>query len=208
MSVAIIDYGAGNLRSVRGALKSLGADSEVVADPSDLTRFDLLILPGVGAFGEAIDRLRDAGWIEALRAAVGADGKRLLGVCLGMQLLAKTSAEYGRHEGLGFLEGDVVGLRDLGCDDRVPHVGWNALSLDQPEHAVFNGLKDGVDVYFVHSYALRTAAKSQVLASAEYGSRFPAVIGGGRVIGMQFHPEKSSTPGLTLLKNVLERWTC
>ncbi len=208
MNIAIIDYGAGNLRSVSGALKALGAQSEIVSDPGDLARFGLLILPGVGAFGEAMERLHATGWTEALHRCVGTEGKRLLGICLGMQLLARSSTEYGSHDGLGFLDGEVVSLRDLGCTQRVPHVGWNALSLDQPDHAVFTGLDDGVDVYFVHSFALKTSAPQQVLASAEYGVRFPAVIGEDRVLGMQFHPEKSSKPGLSLLSNVLERWAC
>lgn len=198
--VAIIDYGMGNLRSVSNALHSLECPHEVVSDPADIGRADKAIVPGVGAFQEAIENLTDRGLRAALEGHL-ARGKAILGVCLGMQLFFTESSEDGCHEGLGWIPGTVKRLEEReGL--KVPHMGWNSLKLVS-DNPLLNGVASESDVYFVHSYVGSCDDGSNVLATTRHGIDFPSIVARDNVYGMQFHPEKSQQVGIRLLKNFL-----
>ena len=200
MAVAIIDYGAGNLHSVRNAFAHIGADVITASDPSELGSADKLVLPGVGAFGAGIDALRARGFEQPIKEAV-ARGVPLLGICLGMQFLFESSDELGTHRGLGLLPGRVT--RFPASALKVPHMGWNQLTIAR-EHPLLRGLPDGTYAYFVHSYYVAPADPAVVLARTGYGIEFASVVGQGNVTGIQCHPEKSQQAGLRILKNFVE----
>ncbi len=195
--ITIIDYGMGNLRNVQKALEYVGVAAEISARPADVRAADGLILPGVGAFGDAMDNLRAARLVEPIRRQVRA-GKPLLGICLGLQLLFQESEEMGRHEGLGLLPGRVVRFAE---GLKVPHIGWNQLALRRDAGALLAGIADGSYAYFVHSFYALPTDPSCLLASTRYGIEFASVVGKGNVFGAQPHPEKSQEVGLRLLKN-------
>jgi glutamine amidotransferase len=195
--IAVVDYGAGNLVSIRNALTLLGAEPEVALAPEDLRDVRVIVVPGVGASGPAMERLDRAGLSDAIRGAV-ADGAWLVGICLGLQLLFETSEEDGARM-LGLLEGPVVPIADA---PRLPHIGWNQLEQVR-SHPLLEGVPDGAPAYFVHSYVARPADPGIVIAETEHGSRFPSVVVRDRVIGFQPHPERSGADGLRLLRNTL-----
>lgn len=195
--IGVLDVGIGNQGSLRNAVYNLGHDWTTVTTPADLAAVTHLILPGVGAFPEAMRRLGVAGLISPLRD-YAASGRPLLGICLGMQLFADSSDELGGAVGLGFIPGRVVRLR--GDNVRVPHMGWNDITFVK-HHPVTLNLKSGVDFYFVHSYRYVCAEDDAVFGITEHGEKFPAAIGRENVVGVQFHPEKSQTNGLALLDN-------
>jgi glutamine amidotransferase len=201
--ITMIDYGGSNLRSVQKALEAVGADVRVTADPDEVRRAAKLVLPGVGAFGAGMAALRARGLDAATREAVD-QGAPLLGICLGMQFLFDASDEMGRHTGLGLIPGSVTRFpADLRAGDRplkVPHVGWNEIDHDAT-HPLLAGVAPGAHAYFVHSYVCVPADPSDVLARADYGGPFTAIVGRGRVLGIQFHPEKSQRVGLRILSN-------
>ena len=194
--IAIVDYGVGNLRSVERACLRVGAEARIIASPDELRWARGAILPGVGAFGDGMARLRAAGWPPVLQAWA-AEGRPLLGICLGMQLLFDESEEMGRHRGLGLLPGRV--LRFTG-GLKVPHVGWNQV---QPlcEHPLLAGVPAGAYAYFVHSYYVEPADPALILATTDYGGPYASVVGRGNILGLQFHPEKSQEVGLRMLAN-------
>jgi glutamine amidotransferase len=194
--IAIVDYGVGNLRSVQKALERVGATAVVSGDPATLDAAQGVVLPGVGAFGDGMASLRARGLIEPLLRQVE-NGKPLLGICLGMQLLFEESEEMGRHRGLGLLPGRVVRFPDGAL--KVPHVGWNR--LDAPQGELLAGVADGAYAYFVHSYYVLPDPPVGVLATTEYGVEFASVVSRERLWGAQFHPEKSQEVGLRLLRN-------
>ena len=200
--VAVIDYGVGNLFSLRRSLEAVGAEAAVTADEKVIARADRLILPGVGAFGDAADKLRTAGLDRVLLEQAGA-GKYILGICLGMQLLFDRSFEFGEHAGLGLIAGDVVDMTPVvPAGYKVPHIGWNALHFTRP-HPLFRYIKEGDCVYFVHSfYADR--CEEAVIATAEYGPALTAAAARDNVLGCQFHPEKSGPVGLAILRAFCE----
>ena len=198
--IAIVDYGAGNLRSVELALARLGVHTRVTADPDMLALADGLILPGVGAFSDAMAALGRSGTIPAVLEAVGA-GRPLLGICLGMQLLLDGSEEGPGVPGLGLIPGEVRRLP--GCGLKIPHMGWNSLTPAKPS-PLFKGLPEEPYVYFVHSYACKAADPADVLAVTGYGVPFHAAVQRGRILGFQFHPEKSGDVGQKLLANFVE----
>ncbi|OMF98239.1 imidazole glycerol phosphate synthase subunit HisH [Paenibacillus sp. FSL R7-0337] len=200
MAVAIVDYGMGNLHSVSKAVERLGYTSLVTSEAAEILAADSVILPGVGAFGDAMEHLRESGMDDVVRAAASA-GQPVLGICLGMQLLFSSSEEHGEHKGLELLPGAVVRFapRD---GYKVPHMGWNKLSFRQPESPLLAGLTEG-HVYFVHSYHV-LAADSDLLAVTDYGHPVTAIVARGNVYGMQFHPEKSGELGIKLLGNFLQ----
>jgi glutamine amidotransferase len=206
MNVAIVNYGMGNLASVHKAVETVGHVPAIVEDPGQLGTFDSIILPGVGAFGEGMERLENGGWTTPLRTAVEA-GKPLLGICLGMQFLAERGTEGEERPGLGFIPGEIVSLRELGCQERVPHVGWNETRTHKAD-PLMEGLPESADYYYVHSYAFRPTRPEDVVATVDYGCDVTAIVRGGRVWGTQFHPEKSSKAGLQLLRNFIERSAC
>jgi imidazole glycerol-phosphate synthase subunit HisH len=193
--IAIVDYGIGNLGSASKAFRHVGAEAVLSGDPAVLRTADTLVLPGDGAFGAAMDELRQRDLLPVLQEAV-AQGRTLLGICVGMQLLFDHSEEHGSHRGLGLLPGRV---RRFKGDLPVPHMGWNRLRRRQP-HPLLEGLEDGSHVYFVHSYYCE-AKPDVVIATSDYGADFAAIVGRGNVIGVQFHPEKSQGVGLRMIDN-------
>ena len=196
--IAVIDYGVGNLFSLAASLKYTGAESVVTADERVISRADSVILPGVGAFADAREKLVSAGLVPVLDRHVRA-GKPLLGICLGMQLMFERSYEYGEHKGLGIVKGEVRPLRERISGLKIPHMGWNALRFTKHSE-IFEGLKDGDYVYFVHSYYGKCADDSMI-ASTDYGFDVTAAVQRGNVFGVQFHPEKSGDVGLKILNN-------
>lgn len=212
--IGIIDYGRGNLRSVEKGLTQVGFASRILTAPSELDEVQGVILPGVGAFADAMHSLNERGWVWPLREYAGS-GQPLLGICLGMQVLFEVGEEHGEHYGLGLLPGRVVKFPP---GRKVPHMGWNELQLEQSD-SLLKEIPPEAYFYFVHSYYVQPAAHSAmnrkgsmdrtgnsiVLATSDYGGKFPAVVGVGNVWGVQFHPEKSGTWGLKLLGNFGER---
>ena len=197
--IGIIDYGVGNLFSLRSSFAAIGAEAFVSGDAAELAKADRLVLPGVGAFGDAAEKLRRSG-LDIFVKEQAAAGKPLLGICLGMQLLFEKSYEYGEHEGLGLLKGQVVGMAGkLPADLKIPHMGWNALSLTKPARL----LKDGSYVYFVHSFYAENCDAS-LAAVTDYGIPITAAVEQGNIFGCQFHPEKSGNVGLEILKKFCE----
>lgn len=199
--IAIVDYGAGNLRSVTNSLRHVGADVYVTDDPTKLADAAKIVLPGVGAFGAGMAALRTSGFIEPILREAEA-GKPLIGICLGMQYLFDESEEMGIHPGLGLLPGRVVKFTDAAVP-RIPHIGWNQLHL-QREHPLLAGVADGDYAYFVHSYYVAPASDDVVLASTDYGLQYASIVGKDNMVGIQCHPEKSQAVGLRFLQNFVE----
>ncbi len=200
--IAILDYGVGNLFSLRSSLEFIGQQVIITADKDVIRRADKLILPGVGAFADAAKKLRDSGLDEVLREEA-ARGKDIMGICLGMQMLFEKSYEFGEHDGLGLLKGAVVPMQGvIPAELKIPHIGWNELHFDK-SHRLFRYLKEGDCVYFVHSYFATDCADS-VIATAEYGKELTAAVAKGNVMGCQFHPEKSGEVGLNILRAFCE----
>lgn len=212
MKVGVIDYGVGNLGSVMRALEELRVAPVLINRAIDMHATDCLILPGVGNFADCVRLLSEGGWIDALRQEVQGYERPLLGVCVGMQLLADASTEGAEANqaipGLGFIPGRVEHLRMLGCGLRVPHVGWNGITVATPADHLFAGIPDGTDFYFVHSFAFAAQDPGDVLATTDYGVPVTAAVRRGRVWGTQFHPEKSSRAGFRLLRNFIEGPAC
>ncbi len=201
--VAIVDYGVGNLFSLCSSLVAIGADAVVTADPETLRTADKIILPGVGAFGDAAKKLRDSG-LATVVVEEANKGKPILGICLGMQLLLEKSFEYGEHEGLGLIKGEIRPIADvIPAELKIPHIGWNALHFGENKHPLFRYLKEGDCVYFVHSF-YGTNCDGAVIATAEYGAPLTAAVASGNVCGCQFHPEKSGRVGLDILRAFCE----
>lgn len=207
MKVAVVDYGMGNLGSVRRALSELGADVLVAERPGLLRDVDRFVLPGVGSFADGIAHLNHFGWVGEIHRQVVECGKPFLGICLGMQLLATKGAEGGDTTGLGLIDGEVQRLDVLGCAARIPHVGWNSITLNGA-NPLFAGVPNNTDFYFVHSYAFRPLRELDVVAYTDYGISLPAAIAKDHIFGTQFHPEKSSTAGLQVLRNFMEFASC
>ena len=196
--IAIIDYDAGNLKSVEKALQSIGEDTIVSRDREEILRADKVILPGVGSFGDAMQKLRDYKLDEVIKE-VTESGKPFLGICLGLQLLFERSEETPGVEGLGILKGEILRIPDHeGL--KIPHMGWNSLDI-KPEARLFKGFEGNPYVYFVHSYYLKAADEGIVAATTEYTTHIHASVESGNVFACQFHPEKSSDVGLKILKN-------
>lgn len=200
--VGIVDYGMGNLVSVAGAVEFLGHMPMITHDRAELHRAGFLILPGVGAFPDAMRNLRERGLVDTLQALVRERGRPLLGICLGAQLLARESEEFGLHPGLGWLDATVSRLRPAGAAIRVPHVGWNGIAKRR-DGALLRGIPDDALFYYVHSYCIADAPDEAVLGDCDYGNRFAAVLESGNVFATQFHPEKSQQHGLAVLRNFL-----
>lgn len=200
MTIAIVDYGMGNLHSVSKAVERLGYTALVTGNEQEILGASGVILPGVGAFGDAMQHLRETK-LDTVVKQVSENGIPLLGICLGMQLLFSRSEEYGNHEGLGILPGDVVRFEER-AEYKVPHMGWNELEFKQQDSPLFDGLEEG-HVYFVHSYHVKPEVESNLLAVTDYGYPVTAIVGQGSVYGMQFHPEKSGELGMQLLNNFL-----
>ena len=200
--IAIVDYGVGNLFSLNSSLQMIGAESIVTADEAVLRSADKILLPGVGAFEDAVRKLRDSGLADLLKE-LAASGKPLLGICLGMQMLFEKSYEYGEHEGRGLIPGNVRPIREvIPTEYKIPHIGWNGLHFRQ-KNPLFKYVKEGDCVYFVHSF-YAADCDDYVVATAEYGAELTAAVARGNVYGCQFHPEKSGNVGLSILKAFAE----
>lgn len=207
--VALIDYGSGNLRSAEKALAraadqgATGHQIIVTADPDVVASAERIVLPGVGAFADCMAGLKALpGMIAAMNEAVLNKGRPFLGICVGMQLLAKVGREFGDTPGLGWIDGEVVRLSPSDASLKIPHMGWNGLSFAR-EHALTRNIAPGAHAYFVHSFEMRLADDADVIARTDYGGPVNAIVGRGNIAGTQFHPEKSQTVGLTLLENFL-----
>ena len=200
--IAIVDYGVGNLFSLRSSLDAIGEEAVVTSDADVLRSADRIILPGVGAFEDAARKLRESG-LATLLKELAAAGKPLMGICLGMQMLFEKSYEYGEHEGLGLIPGQVRPIRDVIPETyKIPHIGWNALTF-RGDHPLFSKIREGDCVYFVHSF-YAADCDDAVIATAEYGAPLTAAVARGNVCGCQFHPEKSGSVGLAILKAFAE----
>ena len=202
--IAIIDYGVGNLFSLCSSLKSIGAEAVVTPDPAVIRAADRIILPGVGAFADAAEKLRATG-LDRVLLEEAANGKKIMGICLGMQMLFEESHEYGIHKGLGLIPGRVVPMAGYIPEGlKIPHIGWNPLILKgESKHPLLKYVEEGDCVYFVHSY-FATDCTESVIATAEYGRELTAAVAKDNVMGCQFHPEKSGKVGLSILKAFCE----
>lgn len=197
--IAIVDYGVGNLFSLKSSFAHIGQDAVVTSDLSVLQQADRIILPGVGAFSDAIAKLRQSG-LDRIVCEQALSGKPVLGICLGMQMLFEKSFEYGEHTGLGLLPGNVVPMKGvIPSDLQVPHIGWNALKFTQQTCPLFRYIQEGDCVYFVHSYYVSDCSDS-LAATTEYGAELTAAVAKGNIYGCQFHPEKSGPVGLNILR--------
>ena len=201
--IAIIDYGVGNLFSLKSSFAAIGQEAIVSSDPEELRAADKLILPGVGAFGDAAEKLHSTGLDSVLLEEVK-KGKPLLGICLGMQMLFETSYEYGEHRGLGLLKGAIRPIAEvIPKDYKIPQIGWNALKFEKPDCPLWKYIKEGDYVYFVHSYHA-SGCEDSLAASTEYGGTLTAAVWKDNIYGCQFHPEKSGTVGLNILRAFCE----
>ena len=201
--IAIVDYGVGNLFSLKSSFAAIGGDAFVTSAAQEIRNADKILLPGVGAFEDAALKLRQSGLGQVIREEV-ANGKLLLGICLGMQLLFEKSYEYGEHEGLGLLKGAITPIADvIPADLKIPHMGWNALHFQGEAHPLFGRIREEDCVYFVHSYHA-TGCEDSLIAYAEYGGNITAAAAKKNVMGCQFHPEKSADVGLEILKAFCE----
>ncbi len=201
--IAIVDYGVGNLFSLVSSFRAIGVPAVVTGDKGEIERADKIILPGVGAFGDAVSKLRESGLDKVIINEVK-KGKELLGICLGMQLLFDKSYEYGEHEGLGLIKGNIKPISGvIPSELKIPHIGWNALKFTDKKSKIFKYINDGDFVYFVHSFYGEDCSES-VIATAEYGVSLTAAVGHENIYGCQFHPEKSGEVGLKILKAFCE----
>ena len=201
--IALVDYGVGNLFSLKSSFDAIGESVLVTNKEADLKAADKIILPGVGAFGDAAKKLKDTGLGEIVKAEAKS-GKPLMGICLGMQLLLETGYEYGVYEGLGLIPGEVRPIQDvIPADYKIPHIGWNSLQFVGEPSPIFRYIQEGDCVYFVHSF-YATRCDSSVIATAEYGAPLTAAVSKDNVYGCQFHPEKSGEVGLKILKAFCE----
>lgn len=201
--LVIVDYGVGNLFSLQSSFAFIGKEAIVSGDPDVIAQADRLVLPGVGAFGDAAEKLREKG-IHKLIQKRAAEGVPMMGICLGMQLLFDTSLEYGCHEGLSLIKGTIRPIGEvIGEDLKIPHIGWNALHFYGEKHPIFRYIEEGDHVYFVHSY-YGADCKESLIATTEYGAELTAAVARGNVVGCQFHPEKSGQVGLNILRGFCE----
>ena len=202
--IAIVDYGVGNIFSLHSSFAYIGADAILTGDAKEIERADKIILPGVGAFKDAAAKLRACGLSDIILEQTAA-GKPLLGICLGMQMLLEKSYEYGEHEGLGLIKGNISPIKDvIPAEYKVPHIGWNAIQFpkDKPKNELFKYVNEGEHIYFVHSYHATDC--DDIIATSEYGAELTAAVARDNVYGTQFHPEKSGEVGLNILRAFCE----
>lgn len=201
MKAAVIDYGMGNLLSVNNAIEYLGFDSETISNPNLLSDFDKLILPGVGSFKQCVYNLENKGFVKILNEEVIYKKKPILGICLGMQVMAKKGYEGGEFNGLGWFDANVIKIKPKDKNVKVPNIGWKEINYN--DNVLFKNLKERTELYFVHSYHMKCLNKSDVIATCFYGESITAAINKENIYGTQFHPEKSQDFGLQILENFL-----
>jgi glutamine amidotransferase len=201
--IAIVDYNMGNLASVKNAFAKLGKDTVVESNPEKFKEYDKLILPGVGAFGDAMQHLIERNMVDAIRE-FAVSGKPILGICLGMQLLFESSEEFGKHEGLGIIKGHVSAFDSSKFSEplKVPHMGWNRMFTT--DHALFDGLDENHYLYFVHTFHVTCTKSEDIIGETDYGYKFTSAVAHNNVMGIQPHPEKSHENGLKILKNFIK----
>ena len=202
METAIIDYGMGNLLSVQRAFEKCGSDAIIIDNPLELREAEHIVLPGVGAFPDAMENLNKNGWIEELNLAVKKKEIPLLGICLGMQLLAERGYEVRKCNGLGYIEGEIVRFMPSEMNERIPHVGWNNIEKNL-EIPLLDGIPDNTNFYFVHSYYFKALREENIAAVTHYCGEFPSIVVKDNIVGTQFHPEKSQKAGFKVIKNFL-----
>ena len=201
--IAIVDYNMGNLASVQNAFAKLGKDTVVVSDPTEFGKYDKLVLPGVGAFGDAMEHLRERDMVNAIKE-FAVSGKPMIGICLGMQLLFESSEEFGEHKGLGLIKGHVKAFDESKFSEplKVPHMGWNRMFTQ--EHPLFNGLDENHYLYFVHTFHVTCDDASDIIGETDYGYKFTSAVAHGNIMGIQPHPEKSHENGLKIIENFIK----
>lgn len=209
MNIVIIDYGSGNLRSAAKAFERAASEVSskvrvnVTSDPRLLINASHIVLPGVGAFADCLSGLNALnGMLDALEKSIKNDGKAFLGICVGMQLMARVGKEYGEHEGLGWINSEVIPINPSNSQLKVPHMGWNDLKINMP-HPCLSGILTGDHTYFVHGYHMRCNNEKEVMATVDYGEPVTAVVARDNILGTQFHPEKSQSTGLLFIKNFI-----
>ena len=200
--IAIVDYNMGNLASVQNAFSKLGKDTVVESNPEKFQKYDKLILPGVGAFGDAMEHLRERNMIDAIKN-FAETGKPMLGICLGMQLLFESSEEFGNHEGLGLIKGSVTHFDSERFEEKlkIPHMGWNRMFT--AKHPLFENLDEEHYLYFVHTYHVNCTNKEDIIGTTQYGYEFASAVAHDNIMGIQPHPEKSHENGLKILENFI-----
>ncbi len=201
--IAIVDYNMGNLASVQNAFAKLGKNTTVVDNPLDFSKYDKLVLPGVGAFGDAMDHLRERNMVNAIKE-FAKSGKPMIGICLGMQLLFESSEEFGQHEGLGLIKGHVKAFDELKFSKslKVPHMGWNRVFTK--EHLLFHGVDKNHYLYFVHTFHVTCKDANDIIGETEYGYKFTSAVAHDNIMGIQPHPEKSHKNGLKIIENFIK----
>ncbi len=200
--IGIINYGVGNLRSLKNCIDSLDFDAQLVADPRNLKNYDKIVLPGVGSFKNAMHLINSLGWDHEILENILVKKKKILGICLGMQILLSEGYEFGNTKGLNLVLGKVENLKILGCNKLIPHIGWNEVFIKQ-DNMLFKNIPNNSSFYFVNSYACKLTNESQELGSTNYGINFTSILNDQNIYGTQFHPEKSSKVGRQLLNNFL-----
>jgi|TARA_Y100000389_G_scaffold204062_1_gene254763 imidazole glycerol-phosphate synthase subunit HisH len=203
MKIAIINFNSGNLYSIKKSIKDLRHEPFICNDSNDLKKCDKIILPGVGSFNQAMKYLLKFGFVDAMNELVYEKGLDILGICLGMQLFCKSSNEQNYTKGLSFVEADVLELKNLGCELKLPHIGWNNVQFKK-ENKIFNGIENNSDFYFVHNFAVKCNDEKLVLTTTNYDVEFVSAFQKDNIYAVQFHPEKSSASGLKLIQNFLE----
>jgi glutamine amidotransferase len=203
MDVGIINYGLGNIRSLSNSIKKIEKKFEIISNPKDIKQIDKIILPGVGSFKKAMGLIEKQKWDIEIKKYIHNKKNRILGICLGMQLLGSIGYEFGNTSGLDLIKGEVKFLRDLGCKKNLPHIGWNDVEIKQ-NNILFRSIPNNSSFYFVNSYSLHLESKLNEIGSSNYGLNFTSAVNNKNIFGVQFHPEKSSKVGLQLLKNFID----
>ncbi len=202
IKVAIINYGIGNIRSLYNSLKRIEVEAEIITDPDSINQFDKVFLPGVGSYNDAIEKIKNIGWDKAIKNFSSNQNKSLFGICVGMQILSTCGYEYGKSNGLNIIKGEVLRMNKLGCDLKLPHIGWNNIKILN-QNLITENLNNEANFYFVNSYSFKIDNSKELIATTSYGIEFPSIINKQNVFGTQFHPEKSSKAGMQILKNFI-----
>jgi len=200
--VAIINYGIGNIRSLYNSLKRIEVEAEIITDPDSINKFDKIFLPGVGSYKDAIEKIKYIGWDKAIKNFSSNQNKSLFGICVGMQILSTCGYEYGKSNGLNIIKGEVLKMNKLGCDLKLPHIGWNNIKILN-QNLITENLNNEANFYFVNSYSFKIDNSKELIATTSYGIEFPSIINKQNVYGTQVHPEKSSKAGMQILKNFI-----
>ena len=200
--VAIINYGIGNIRSLYNSLKRIEVEAEIITDPDSINKFDKIFLPGVGSYKDAIEKIKNIGWDKAIKNFSSNQNKSLFGICVGMQILSTCGYEHGKSNGLDIIKGEVLRMNKLGCDLKLPHIGWNNIKILN-QNLITENLNNEANFYFVNSYSFKIDNSKELIATTSYGIEFPSIINKQNVFGTQFHPEKSSKAGMQILKNFI-----